>query len=78
MKPIDVEYIDHELEKFFRSLKRGVKDPLLTKYRSRFLRDREGRITFEAIERSDRLSLAKKLEILCKYADFELVKSKKK
>lgn len=75
--PIDIKYIDSELEKFFHSLRRGIKDPLLTKYRSRFLKQQEAFISFEERRKIDGLSVAKKLEILCTYADFTLTKIKR-
>ena len=73
---IDVRYIDRELNKLFKSLKWGHGNALLTKYKERFYNEEREVIAFEADTRADRLSLAKKLEILLKFTDHTIIKVK--
>lgn len=72
---MDVERIDRELSNLFKSIKFGSNDVLMIKYRSRFLKQQNGRQNPDmVINKYNTLSLAKKLEILCLYGGYTLVK----
>ena len=69
--PIDTDYINEELKRFFENIPRGVHNYKLTKYKQRFLDEvvRKKRTKI-------RLSTGKKLEILCVYAGHKIIKIK--
>lgn len=78
-RPIDEARVDKQLKRLFSSVRYGMADPLLVKYRSRFnkgLSERGKPIFFET--KNNVLSLGKKLEILCLYGDYRLVKVDRK
>lgn len=78
-KIMDTAYVDRELEKLFDSVHWGKNDQLIIKYRSRFLRQRMERKNPDSVpDKNGILSLGKKLEILCLYGDYKLVKMDKK
>lgn len=71
---IDIQYVDQELTKLFKSIERGDKNPTLNKHKERFFKEKNNVVGFEE-RRSERLSLAKKLEILCTYGNHKLIKT---
>lgn len=78
-KIMDTAYVDRELEKLFDSVQWGKNDQLMIKYRSRFLRQLAERKNPDSVpDKNGILSLGKKLEILCLYGDYKLVKVDRK
>jgi hypothetical protein len=76
-EPVDTEYVDKELEKFFRSIDGKKLNERLYKYKKRFFNEENQIISFENKRRTERLSLGKKLEILCCYANHKITKDRK-
>lgn len=76
--PVDVEYLDRELKKLFRSSPKVTGDPLFIKYKSRFIKSQyERNNDYFFPTKNNLLSTAKKLEILCTYGGYQLVKADK-
>lgn len=77
--PIDKQFIDEELDRFFHALESSgkPKTDVMFKYRKRFYNQKNKVVSFKNKRRTEHLSLGKKLEILCTYADFTLTKKNK-
>jgi len=73
---IDVKYLDRELRKLFASVPHGKGDDLFIKHKSRFMRQQLERDNPDSdLGKNSTMSVAKKLEVLCMYGGFEIVKS---
>lgn len=72
---IDIAYIDRELVNLFASVHWGKGDELLTKYKSRFIKEQELKKNPKSTRaRNGILSVGKKLQILCTYGNHRIVK----
>lgn len=78
-KIMDMAYVDRELTKLFASPRYRHGDPLFGKYKSRFIRQQLDKRNPDSVpDKNGILSLGKKLEILCLYGDYKLVKYDRK
>lgn len=77
--PIDVEYLNKELKKLFSSFYRCT-NPIVIKQKSRFMSEFKNKKSSRYFNsrKTYPLSTAKKIEILCTYGGFKLVKSDKR
>lgn len=72
---IDIEYLDRELTKLFESIHYGKADELVRKYRSRFAKEQHEKTNPDSVPtKNSIISVGKKLEILCAYGNFRIVK----
>jgi hypothetical protein len=68
--PIDTHFINAELGELFKNLPKECNNPVLRKLKQRFTMEMKTNGRFK-----ERLSVGKKMEILCIYGGFDIIKN---